>query len=76
MEGLGAHTLPLTHGHTNATKAGGCSIHAGNLSWEPEHEPEVKAALNCQESLILYVCRRAEQPEHPSLSNKQYFIHY
>ena len=76
MEGSGGRTLPLTQRCTHTAEAGGCGIHAGNLSWEPQNKPEVKAALNWQESLTLYVCHRAEPPEHQSLSNKQYFIYY
>lgn len=58
MEGFGGCTLPLVIR----------CIHTGNLSWEPENKPEVKAALNWQESLILHVSHGAEQPEHQSLS--------
>lgn len=71
MEGVGGHTLPLT----NTTEVGGCKIHAGSFRWEPENKPAVKAALNYQESLILHECHGARQPEHESLSNKEYFIY-
>lgn len=76
MEGFGGRTPLLINRCMHVTKAGGCSIRAGNLSWKPENKPEVKPALNWQESLILYVCHRAEQPAHQSLRNKQYFMYY
>lgn len=58
MEGFRGLTLPLTIR----------CIHTCNLSWEPENKPEVKAALNWQETFILHVCHGAEQPEHQALS--------
>lgn len=39
MEGFGGHTPPLTKRCMHTIKAGGCSIHAGNLSREPENKP-------------------------------------
>lgn len=69
-EGLGGHTWP-----TDLTQAGGHSMQGTSPSWEPKTNQRWKL-LKWQESLILYVCHREEQPEHQSPSNKQYFRHY
>lgn len=75
MEGFGGLSPPLTNTPAG-TEAAGCSIHTGNLSWEPENKPGVKTAQTWQKLLNLCVCHGGEQPEHQSLRNKQYFMYY